>query len=475
MNIQSINPATEQVNREFEAISGSEAVKEAKAVAKEVRRAFRKWRRIKVKERASFLRKLANVLRKNKQSYARLITTEMGKPVAEAESEIEKCVLICEYYADNSENFLKPEIVQTDATKSYIAFEPLGTILAIMPWNYPFSQAFRCAVPALAAGNCVILRHSNIVPQCALAIEQCFVEAGFPESTFRSIITDHATVHALIRSRYVNAVSLTGSVEAGIDIAKTAGKYLKKCVLELGGSDPFIVLSDADMQKACEAAAKGRLHNTGQSCIAAKRFIVVENRLQEFEQLFAENMRKYKVGDPMDPATQVGPLVREEQRQGLEEQVADALSKGAKLLLGGRRMEGNGFFYEPTAITNVKRGMRLFNEEVFGPVAAIIPAKTDRNSVSISNKTDYGLGASIWTSDVKKGEKLAKRIEAGVVFVNGTPRSDPRMPFGGIKKSGYGRELSRYGLLEFVNIKSVKVFGEPKKETSQKKAVKIPV
>lgn len=453
MKIISINPATEEVNKEFETISKAEALKGAK----DSKLGFGVWSKLDMKERSKYLRKFANSLRKRKEEFARLMTIEMGKPIKDAIAEVEKCAWTADYYADNGEKFMEEEIVQTEARKSYVAFEPLGTILSIMPWNFPFWQALRFAIPALTAGNVVLLRHSNVVPQCALAIEQAFNEAGFPENVFKTMITDHDTVSALIKSKYVSGVSLTGSTAAGSRIAQLAGKYMKKVVLELGGSDPFIVLEDADVKFACGNAAKARLVNTGQSCICAKRFIVAKQIAEQFANEFVESMKALKMGDPLDMQTDIGPLARDEQRAQVESQVEDAKSKGASILLGGKRVESKGYFYEPTVITNTKPNMRVVKEEVFGPVAPIIIAKNEEHAIKIANNSEYGLGASVWTSNAERGERIARKLEAGFVSINKIVKSDPRLPFGGVKKSGIGRELSHYGLREFVNIKTVVV------------------
>lgn len=451
MKVVSINPTTEEVNKEFETISKAEAL----AAAKKSKLGFEVWSKLDINKRAEYLRKLANVLRQRKEEFAKLVTVEMGKPIKDAITEVEKCAWTAEYYAENAEKFLEEEIVQTEATKSYVAFEPLGTVLSIMPWNFPFWQALRFGIPALTAGNVVLLRHSNVVPQCALAIEQAFNE--FPQHVFKTLITDHDTVAALIRSKYINGVSLTGSNAAGARVAQLAGKHMKKAVFELGGSDPFIVLEDADVKFACENAAKARLVNTGQSCISAKRFIVVKQIAGQFADGFVESMKSLKMGDPLDMQTDIGPLATSNQREQVELQLADAVGKGANILLGGKRPEGRGYFFEPTVVTNTKPNMRVVKEEVFGPVAPIIIAKNEEHAIKIANDSEFGLGASVWTSNIERGERIARRLEAGFVSINKIVKSDPRLPFGGIKKSGIGRELSHYGLREFVNIKTVVV------------------
>ena len=454
MKFTTINPATEETIKEYETIDKKEAL----AVAQEVNNSFSHWKSISIQEREHHLKTLAFILRKNKQHYAELMTAEMGKPITQALAEIEKCAWLAEYYAENAHLFLKEEVIQTDAKKSFIRFDPLGTILCIMPWNFPFWQAIRFAVPAMAAGNTIVLRHSNIVPECASAIESAFQEAGFPANVFRTIITDHDAIPTLIKSSFIQGVSLTGSTKAGARVAQLAAKNLKKCVLELGGSDPFIVLDDADINAAAQHAVIGRLINAGQSCIAAKRCIVVKSRVDEFTELFVKYTHAQRVGDPLNTQTQVGPIVREAQLNELETQVADAVKKGGTILTGGKRREGKGFFYLPTIITNTKASMKIVKNEVFGPVAPIIIAKDEADAVRIANSSEFGLGASIWTQDQAKAERLAQQIESGVVFINSTVKSDPRMPFGGVKKSGIGRELSSYGIKEFVNIKGVTIY-----------------
>lgn len=451
MKIQSINPATEEVNKEFETF-GKEEIRE---IFKGSRRAFGEWGALDISERSRFLRKLADALRKKKEEYARLITIEMGKPIGQAASEIEKCAWTAEVFAENATKWLGDEDVKTEAVKSYVSFEPLGVILSIMPWNFPFWQALRFGIPALIAGNVSVLRHSNTVPMCSLAIEEAFRNAGFPDNVFRSIITDHDMVKKLLKSRLVDCVSVTGSVEVGKQIAAIAGKNMKKFVLELGGSDPFIVLEDADIELACSKASEARIIAGGQSCIAAKRFIVEKGIADEFIGRFTELMRALKVGNPLDGSNQIGPLANSEQLLKLQGQVKDAVEKGAKVECGGKKIDGKGFFFEPTVLTKVNRRMGVLKEEVFGPVGAVVIAKDEEDAIRIANDTRFGLGASVWTKDYLKGEGIAKRLEAGSVHVNNIVHSDPRLPFGGIKDSGIGRELYKYGLIEFVNIKSI--------------------
>ncbi len=454
MIVKSINPATEETNKEFEAFSKEQTIR----TFKDSRKAFDTWKKLTIEKRSDYMRNLAKALRDNKAEYARLMTIEMGKPIKQSMAEVEKCAWTAEVYADNSKKWLEEEIVQTDSKKSYVTFQPLGVIFSIMPWNFPFWQAFRFGIPALAAGNVSVLRHSNAVPMCSLAIEEAFKLAGFPENVFKSVITDHKIVSYLIKSKHVDAVSLTGSVEAGSRIGQLAGKSIKKFVLELGGNDPFIVLEDADLELACKNAASARTLNSGQSCIAAKRFIVVKKIAQDFTSLFVESMRALKVGNPLDESTDIGPMANVQQLETLAAQVKDAVEKGGRIECGGKKIEGKGHFFEPTVISNVKKSMRIAKEEVFGPVATVIVVKNDKEFVKVANNSEFGLGTSVWTSDIEHGERLAREIQTGAVFVNSIVKSDPRMPFGGIKKSGIGRELSHYGLKEFVNVKSINIY-----------------
>ncbi len=450
----SINPSTGEINREFELYS-QEMINEA---VRKSRNAFSEWKNLDISERAEYLTNVANVLRRRKKELGEIITSEMGKPIKESIPEIEKCSWALEYFAENTERFLEPEIVETDAQKAYVSFEPRGTILCIMPWNFPFWQALRFASPALSGGNVVLLKHSSYVPLCALELEKVFSEAGFPEGVFQTLLIDGSTASSLIKRNEIDAVSLTGSVSAGQKVAEVCGQNMKKFVLELGGSDPFIVLADADIEKAAKIAVASRFLDAGQSCIAAKRFIVEESIAEDFTSKFVEHASNLKVGDPMDPDTDIGPLVREEQIELLEEQVKDALSKGAKALLEGGRLQKNGFFYSPIVLSNVTQEMKVLKEETFGPVAPVIPVKDESSAIKVANDSELGLGASIWSEDRDKALRLAKEIEAGVVVVNSLVKSDPRLPFGGIKKSGIGRELSKFGLYEFMNIKSVSVY-----------------
>ena len=413
------------------------------------------WRDAGMDLRTAVLRSVAGVLRAEKARFAALMTAEMGKPIAEAEGEVEKCAWTATWIADNAAGLLADEPIESTATKSYVRYQPLGVILAVMPWNFPFWQAFRAGLPALAAGNVMLLKHASNVPQCALAIEDVFREAGVPKGVFQTLLIGPGPVAGIIADRRVAGVTLTGSEAAGELVASAAGKALKKSVLELGGSDPFIVLEDADVKTAATVACRARNQNNGQSCIAAKRFIVAEPIADEFEELFSKAVAALKVGDPTDRANQVGPLARRDLVDDLERQVKESIRKGAKVLAGGKRLDNGGNFFEPTVLTGVKPGMPVYNEETFGPVAAVIRVRDAEEALRVANDTDFGLGSSIWTSDVERGQMLAERVEAGLVFINGMVASDARLPFGGVKRSGYGRELSAAGIREFTNIQTV--------------------
>src|SRR5216117_614929 len=451
MALSSINPSSGEVLESFE--EATPAARER--VLAHAWQAFLGWRARTFAERAARLREVARVLRAKKMEYARLMAREMGKPVAQGDAEVEKCAWGCEYYAEHAARFLAPQPRETDAARSYVRFDPLGPVLAVMPWNFPFWQVFRFAAPALMAGNAGILKHASNVPRTALAIEKTFRVAGFPDGLFATALIESAPVAGLIADPRIVAVTLTGSERAGIAVAGQAGRELKKTVLELGGSDPFVVLADADLAAAARAAADARLVNSGQSCIAAKRFIVVEPVADAFVERFVRELGSRRVGDPLDRATQVGPLARADLREALHRQVQESVKRGAKLLLGGAIPDGKGAFYPPTLLAAVESGMPAFDEETFGPVAAVIRAKDEADAIRLAKDSTFGLGASLWTRDRERAERLAAQIEAGVVFVNGIVKSDPRLPFGGIKRSGYGRELSEYGIREFVNIKSV--------------------
>jgi len=404
------------------------------------------------------MKKVGELLRKDQESHARLMAQEMGKPLAQGRSEIEKCAWVCDYYAEHAERFLAPEPIASDASKSFVVFEPLGILLAVMPWNFPFWQVCRAAVPALMAGNAVLLKHASNVPGCALAIEECFQRAGLPQGLFRSVLVESARVAALIEHPLVKAVTLTGSTPAGKTVAATAGAMLKKTVLELGGSDPYIILEDADLDATAQACVTSRLVNAGQSCIAAKRFIVVESVLKPFEALLVQKMQEHRMGDPLQEDTTIGPLARHDLREALHDQVQRSITKGARLLLGGHIPDRPGAYYPPTVLTEVAKGMPAYDEETFGPVAAIIPVKDEAEAIRTANDSPYGLGAAVFTRDLERGERIATHdLEVGSCFVNACVKSDPRLPFGGIKQSGYGRELSSFGIQEFVNIKTIYV------------------
>ncbi len=451
MAIQSINPATEEVLAEYDAFGP----RQIDAALDEARAAFKSWRGRTYAERAEPLRNAARYLRSNKARLAGLITAEMGKPIAEAEAEIDKCAWNCDFYAEHAAAFLADEHVTTNARESFVAFEPLGVVLAIMPWNFPFWQVFRFVAPALMAGNTGVLKHASNVPQCALAIEEVIREAGFPHGAFRTLLIPPAAVDALIEDKRIAAVTLTGSDVVGSQVAATAGRALKKTVLELGGSDAFIVLADADLDGAVEFATRARFQNTGQSCIAAKRFIVVEEVAEQFEQRFAAAAKALKVGDPTARDTKIGPMARDDLRDGLDKQVRASVAQGARVLTGGERLDGRGYYYAPTVLTGVQRDMPVFGEETFGPVAALIRVRDAEEAVEVANDSVFGLGGNLWTADVEQGKALARRIETGGVFINGMTASDPRLPFGGVKRSGYGRELSSFGIREFVNIQTI--------------------
>lgn len=449
--MQSINPATEEVLKSFEPHS-KEQIEETLQIAAAT---FHQWRKTSFGERAALVRRAAANLRQHAARLAGIITAEMGKPIVEAEAEIEKCALNCDYYAENAPRFLGDDERPSNASQSYIQYPPLGVVLAIMPWNFPFWQVFRFAAPALMAGNTGILKHASNVPQCALAIEEVFRAAGFPEGTFRTLLVPGSEVVPLIESAQIAAVTLTGSDAAGSSTASHAGRVFKKTVLELGGSDPFIVLDDADLEAAARIGVRARFQNTGQSCIAAKRFIIHEAVWHEFQERFLAGVRALKVGDPMDRETRVGPLARPDLLDDLDRQVHDSLARGARLLLGGRRRDGRGYFYHPTVISDVPADAPAACEEVFGPVAALMKVRDADEAIRIANSSPYGLGSNLWTSDLARARRLARDVEAGQVFINGMVASDPRLPFGGVKRSGYGRELSEFGIREFVNIQTV--------------------
>ena len=452
--LRSVNPATGEELAGFEEHTPEEldrALAEADA-------AQRAWSRTSMGERSRVLLEAARLLRRRRSEYARLVTLEMGKPVAEAEAEIDKCAWNCEFYARQAQRLLADEPVETEAQTSYVAYQPLGLVLAIMPWNFPFWQVLRFAAPALMAGNGALLKHAPNVPRCALAIERLLAAAGAPAGRVRPLLVGEASVASaterLVGDPRLRAVTLTGSERAGAAVGAAAGRAVKKCVLELGGSDPFLVLADADLAKAAEQAARARFSNGGQSCIAAKRFVVEQTVAEEFERRLVDATAALPVGDPLDPATRVGPLARADLRDSLERQVEESVAKGARVLLGGHRLGGRGWFFAPTVLAGVTRDMPVFRQETFGPVAAVIRAEDEEAAVDLANDTPYGLGASVWTRDLDRAQRLGRRIESGSLFVNAVVASDPRLPFGGVKRSGYGRELAAAGIREFANIRT---------------------
>jgi succinate-semialdehyde dehydrogenase / glutarate-semialdehyde dehydrogenase len=453
MTIESVNPATGEPLERYAETTPAQ-VSEAIGTA---HRAFLAWREVPFAERARRMKRAAEILRARSGDYARRMALEMGKPIAAGRGEAEKCAWVCDYYADHAERFLADEEVASDARRSFVACQPLGVVLAVMPWNFPFWQVFRFAAPGLMAGNAGLLKHASNVPGCALAIEEVFRDAGFPPGLFRTLLIGSGQVGAVLEDRRVRAATLTGSGPAGRAVAAKAGSLLKKTVLELGGSDAYVVLADADLEAAVETCVASRLINSGQSCIAAKRFVVVEPVAGEFTERFVARMRAARMGDPLDEATEVGPQARTDLRDDLHRQVAASVARGARCLLGGALPDGPGAFYPPTVLVDVRPGMPAYDEELFGPVAAILTAKDEDDAVRIANDSVFGLGAAVFTRDLARGEAVARRLEAGACFVNAFVKSDPRLPFGGIKESGYGRELGIYGIKEFVNLKTVYV------------------
>ena len=450
MKLESINPFSGEVTAEFDTLP-DESCREAVLKGKKT---FEKWRKLPVSDRVKPVAGLASIFRQKKREYARIITTEMGKPIRDAVAEIEKCILLCDYYHQNAEKFLKNEVIETEAAKSYVVFDPLGVILGIMPWNFPFWQVARWAVPTLAAGNVCLLKHASNVPIIALEIEKIFREAGFPEHAFQTLLIGSQGAERLIEQDQIDAVSLTGSVGAGSKVGSLAGKNLKKIVLELGGSDPFMVLEDADLEKAARAAVRSRTANAGQSCIAAKRLIVMESIAEAFTEKFVAVMNGLRIGDPMDESTDLGPVAKKEFLETLGKQLDDALKKGARAHRGPKP-PNQGYFFRPVVLTELTEEMLVLKEEVFGPIAPVITARSEQDMIRIANATEFGLGAAIWTRDISKAERLAGEIASGFIAINGIVKSDPRLPFGGVKKSGFGRELSHFGLKEFVNIKTI--------------------
>jgi succinate-semialdehyde dehydrogenase/glutarate-semialdehyde dehydrogenase len=451
MAMVSVNPATEERLASFE----EHTWEQVDAALQRAYDARHPWRDTGFDTRAARLTELAAYLRAEKQRLASLMTAEMGKPIVEAEAEVEKCAWTADWYAENGERLLTPRHAESTATESYVRFQPLGVVLAVMPWNFPLWQVMRAGLPALMGGNVMVLKHASNVPQAALAAEEAFRQAGFPPGVFQTLLVRSGMVERTVTDRRVAAVTLTGSDVAGAEVAATAGRALKKSVLELGGSDPFIVLEDADLERAASVACRARNQNNGQSCISAKRFIVEDGVADEFEQRFAAAVAALAVGDPTRREVNVGPLARPDLVDDLDRQVKESIAQGANAVVGGERRPGTGYYYQPTVLTEVTRSMPVFRQETFGPVAAVIRVGDAEEALAVANDCEYGLGANLWTGDVDRGKRLAERIEAGMVFVNGMVASDARLPFGGIKRSGFGRELSEFGMHEFQNIQTV--------------------
>ncbi|MBP6944803.1 NAD-dependent succinate-semialdehyde dehydrogenase [Patescibacteria group bacterium] len=447
----SLNPATEELLGEWPDHTADD-VERKLTIAQTT---FQTWKHTTIEQRSQLFRVLANNLRTQARTLGELATREMGKTITSAMAEIEKCALGCEYYAAQTANFLAPEVIETDASRSEIRYEPLGPILAVMPWNFPFWQVLRFAAPALMAGNVGLLKHASNVPQCALALEKLFLEAGFPEGVFQTLLVRASAIEGIIRDPRIKAVTLTGSEPAGRDVGRIAGEEIKPSVLELGGSDPFIIFPDADLDLAVSTAITARLQNNGQSCIAAKRFLIHTTIAEAFTKKFIEGFEAMKIGDPMDESTQIGPLASAKLRTDLDDQVKRSVAAGARILTGGKYVGDKGFFYAPTILADVKSGVPAYHEELFGPVATLMIFETLPEAINLANDTDFGLGASVWTKDVDIIEHCSQNLEAGSVFVNGMVKSIPSLPFGGLKHSGYGRELGWEGMRAFLNVKSV--------------------
>jgi len=450
--ITTVNPATGEEIKTFTAMDKNQVFE----LVGKAKRAYPEWKKD-YEKRRSYVYNLVEYLKKHKTELAKVATTEMGKALKESIGEVEKCAWALEFYADHGDSFLSDEVLNTDARKSFLTFEPLGVIGSIMPWNFPYWQALRFAAPCLMAGNVIVMKPSRVTMQSGIEIEKAFTESGMPDGIYQTVVGSVESANHLIDSD-VNAVTFTGSTNAGAKVGERTAKNLKKCVLELGGSDPFIVLDDAIIEKAAEGAVKGRFINCGQSCVASKRFFVGKNIADEFTELFIKKASQLKVGDPMSIETDVGPISNKEGLETISGIVEDAKQKGAEVLLGGSEMDGKGFFYKPTILKNIKSDMRIVAEETFGPVAPITVVENESEAIKLANDSEFGLGASIWTKDLAKADKMSRRIDSGIVSVNNVVISDPRIPFGGIKHSGFGRELSRYGMLEFVNLKSVRFY-----------------
>ncbi|MBN2166534.1 MAG: NAD-dependent succinate-semialdehyde dehydrogenase [Marinilabiliaceae bacterium] len=452
MYLKSINPSNGEVINTFDEIHSDEISQ----IIEQSTVTFLLWKNVALESRLKPIKELSNLLRGNKDRLASIISNEMGKPIEQSKGEVEKCAWLCDYYYENSKNFLQQRNIDTEARESFVSFQPLGPILGIMPWNFPFWQVFRFAIPTICVGNVVIVKHASNVPACSIAIEQLFIEAGFPNHVYQNVLITNNKVESIISNKKIKGVALTGSTPVGKEVARQAASHLKKVVLELGGSDPYIVLKDVDISLAVDACVTGRLINTGQSCIAAKRFIIEEDIYEEFSKLFVDKMSEIKMGDPFIADNQIGPMARMNLREDLHIQVTKSINMGADLLCGGEMPDGEGYFYPATVLGNVTDAMPAFHEELFGPVACLIKVKDENEAVQVANHTNFGLGSAIFTNDIEKGKRIAEyELEAGCCFVNDYVRSDPRLPFGGIKESGYGRELSEFGMFEFCNIKSI--------------------
>lgn len=453
MKIKTIDPSTEQILQEYNVMNQDQI----RTIVKNSKLEFQNWKKD-IHKRIELVHGLAEELRKNKTSLAEFATKEMGKPLKESLSEIEKCAWVMEFYGDNGQSFISDESINSDARKTVVSFEPIGVIASIMPWNFPYWQVSRFAAPSLVAGNTIILKPASATLQCGIELAKIFYRAGFPEAIFQVAVGNSSVAESLLDSAEVNGVTFTGSTVVGAKVAQKASLNLKKCVLELGGSDPFIVCDDADIEKASDGAVRGRFINCGQSCVASKRFILTKNIADSFIDSFTRKTEKLKVGNPLSEDTDIGPLVNDSALKTIENQVSDAKNKGAQILSGGQRIGNRGYFFSPTIIKNISKDMRVYTEETFGPVASIFIVDDEHEAIKMANASEFGLGASVWTSDYDKAEKMARSLECGMVAINNMMMSDPRVPFGGIKHSGFGRELSKYGILEFMNIKSIRFY-----------------